>query len=227
AEIERLGAENVIVLGGDEAIEKSVIDELESAGLNVRRIAGDARFETAALIAAEVSPDGASEVAVANGMDFPDALSVASHAAKEGMPILLTMADRLPVATGEALDDLGATDSIVVGEELVVGDEVVSQLPDPVRLGGDDRYETNIALAEHFGVDSNHLYVATGHLYADALTGAVLAAQNDSAIVLVHHAVPASVENYINNNDVMRLSIFGGLDAVDLEIEHDLERLLP
>lgn len=227
AEIKRLEAANVIVLGGKGAVSDAVIKELEAENLDVRRIDGDSRFETAAMIASEVSPKGASEVVVANGMDYPDALSVAAHAAKEGLPILLTIADRLPAATASALTDLDASETIVVGGAQVVTDQVIAKLPNAERLSGNDRYETNIALANHFGVDSNHLYVATGHLYADALTGAVLAAKGDSAIILVHHGVPASVKGYLNENDMIRLTIFGGNGAVGPEIENDLKKLLP
>src|SRR5699024_9999468 len=88
-EISRLDAENVVILGGENAVSDSVKNTLIKDGLNVRRINGDDRFETAALIADEVAPDGSAEVAVANGMDFPDALSVASSAALNGTPILL------------------------------------------------------------------------------------------------------------------------------------------
>lgn len=90
-EIKRLGAKNVVILGGEGAVSKSVADELKKSGLDVSRISGSSRYETAALIASKVAPIGTSKVVVANGMDFPVALSVASHAAKEGLPILLTL----------------------------------------------------------------------------------------------------------------------------------------
>ena len=132
-------------------------------------------------------------------MDFPDALSVAAHAAKTGMPILLTESDKLPTKTAEALESLGVTETIVVGGKTVVGDNVVKQLPNPTVLAGEDRYVTNIKIANHFGVTSKHQYVATGQNYADALTGAVLAAKNDSAVILVHARIPEGVATYISD----------------------------
>ena len=53
-EIERLGAKKAIVLGGEKALGAEVVDALEDAGLKVTRIAGENRYETAALIAKEV-----------------------------------------------------------------------------------------------------------------------------------------------------------------------------
>ncbi|MBO1909966.1 cell wall-binding repeat-containing protein, partial [Microvirga sp. 3-52] len=224
AEIARLGAKKVVILGGESAISAKVAGELKAAGLTVERISGSDRFETAAKIASEM--ESSDKVIIANGMDFPDALSVAAHAAKSGMPILLTQADKLPVKTVEALERLGATKTIVVGGKTVVSEKVVKQLPKPTTLSGADRYETNIAVAEHFGVTSKHMYVATGQNYADALTGAVLAAKNDSAVLLVHARIPDVVTTYISDQDLKRLTIFGGESAVSKKVANELEELL-
>ncbi|MCG5102647.1 cell wall-binding repeat-containing protein [Oceanobacillus alkalisoli] len=225
-EIKRLGAENVIILGGETAVSKDVFEVLAEEGLEVERLNGDSRFETAALIADLVAPEGTKEAVVANGMDFPDALSVASYAAKEGLPILLTLDDRVAQATGEAVESLGVEETIVVGGEAAISEAVEKALPDATRLSGKDRYETNIAIAGHFGVDSNHVYVATGNNFADALTGGVLAAKENSAILLVHHDVPASVASYMNTKNFESLAIFGGPGAVDEPIEEKLTDLL-
>ncbi|PAV28297.1 hypothetical protein CIL05_16810 [Virgibacillus profundi] len=225
-EIERLGTSEVIILGGTGAISEDVETELHAAGVDVRRIAGETRFETAAFIAEEVSPGGADQVVITNGMDFPDAVSVASHAAKIGMPILLTYSDRLPEATADALENISATETIVVGGYEVVEEEVFAELPDAQRLRGPDRYTTNLAVNQHFDVNNNHLYVATGQEFADALTGAVLAAKSDSAIVLVGNTVPSSTAEFLIENETSRLTIFGGEGAVSQELVEELENHL-
>ncbi len=226
AEIERLGATEAIILGGKAAVSEDVQVELVNADITVTRASGKDRFATAAAIADLVAPNGSDEVAIANGMDFPDALSVASHAAEAGTPILLTLKDTLPAATTEALEKLGATNTVVVGGTAVVSATVANALPSMNRLGGLDRYETNTLIAKHYGVDNDHLYVATGKDYADALTGAVLAANTNSAVLLVHAVVPDYVSSYITNQDVQRLTIFGGENAVNAEVYKELERLV-
>ncbi|MBO1911277.1 cell wall-binding repeat-containing protein, partial [Microvirga sp. 3-52] len=143
AEIERLGATEAIILGGKAAVSEDVQVELVNADITVTRASGKDRFATAAAIADLVAPNGSDEVAIANGMDFPDALSVASHAAEAGTPILLTLKDTLPAATTEALEKLGATNTVVVGGTAVVSATVANALPSMNRLGGLDRYETN------------------------------------------------------------------------------------
>ena len=126
----------------------------------------------------------------------------------------------------EALKALGVTETIVVGGKTVVSEAVVKQLPNPTTLSGADRYETNIAIANHFGVTSKHLYIATGRAYADALTGAVLAAKNDSAVLLVSNKVPEGVATFITEKDIKRLTIFGGETAVSKEVADELIRLI-
>ncbi len=225
-EINRLGAKKVIILGGSSAISDSVTKELEKAGLKVERISGVNRFDTAAKIALEVAPKGVAKVVIANGMDFPDALSVAAHAAKEGLPILLTEKNKLSLETKVAIESLKATQTILVGGTTVVSANVEKQLPNTTRLAGKDRYETNVKVAEHFGVQSKHAYVATGKSYADALTGAVLAAKNDGTVLLVHDKVPEEITTYITNHDIRHLTIFGGESAVSSKVASELERIM-
>nr|WP_240510089.1 cell wall-binding repeat-containing protein [Virgibacillus profundi] len=232
AEIERLGTKDIIILGGTGAIDESIGSHLVSEGFDVTRYEGDTRFETAAAIANIVAPDGAEKVVVANGMDFPDALSVASLAAKDGLPILLTFADELPEVTEEAINNLGASQTLVIGGKSVVSNAVKDQLPEASRLNGENRYETNVEVVKHFGADNNHMYIATGTAYADALTGAVLAAKNNSSILLVsklageNGEIPEVVSSYITEQEVNRLTIFGGTNAVSEEALDALNELI-
>ena len=225
-EIKRLQAKQVVILGGEKAISNQIEADLKKQGLSVKRIAGDTRFETAAYIADELAPNGTKQAVVANGMDFPDALSVAAHAAKEGLPILLTRPDVLPKGTEAAIKKLGLKETIVVGGPQAVHDKIANQLPSVKRLHGHDRYGTNIAIAKHFGVENKHQYVATGKEYADALTGAVLAAKQNSGIILVHHRVPKDTAPYIQEEQVKFLSVFGGEVAVSKEVFAALKELL-
>lgn len=159
-------------------------------------------------------------------MDFPDALSVASHGATNGLPILLTQATKLPKATEDKIDELNAAKSIVVGGKTVVSDKVANQLLSMTRLAGKDRYETNHQVAKHFGGQGKNVYIATGKGYADALTGAVFAAKNDSTVLLVHDRVPEVVTTYLTENKTKRLTIFGGESAVSKKMENELQKLL-
>ncbi|MBU3191508.1 cell wall-binding repeat-containing protein [Clostridium bowmanii] len=58
------------------------------------RIYGVNRYETSIKVAQQL--DKSTEIAVATGEDFPDAISISSIAAQKGMPILLTGKNNLP-----------------------------------------------------------------------------------------------------------------------------------
>ncbi|KYG59384.1 Ig-like domain-containing protein [Planococcus maritimus] len=219
-EIERLGASRVIILGSTGAISASVEEELEDMDLDIERIGGETRFDTAALIADELSSD---EVVVANGLNFPDVLSVSPYAAKNGVPILLTRTDRLPGETEQALEDYSS--SLVIGETGVVSEEVYDELPDPTRYGGETRYETGAEIATRLMTGTDLAYIATGRDFPDALTGSVLAAKDDSPILLVRpNKIPNATNKLLPN--YADFTIFGGTGAVSDEVKDALDEEL-
>src|SRR5699024_10973250 len=127
----------------------------------------------------------------------------------------------------KVVTDLDTKETIAVGGDQVLTDRLLSELPNTTRLSGDDRFGTNLAVNDYFGVDSAHMYVATGMEFADALTGATLAAKNDSAILLVHKRVPDIVKHYIQDRNIKRLTVYGGNVAVSKEVYDTLKKLLP
>ncbi|NLP51079.1 S8 family serine peptidase [Bacillus sp. RO1] len=225
-ELQRLNASEVIVLGGTGAISNNVVSTLESMDLEVTRIAGKNLYETASKIAKQVAPEGTDKAIVVYGGNFPDAISVASHAAREGLPILLTDTNKLPTATQAALDELGVSTSIAIGGKAVISEAVLDQLPNAKRISGKNLYETNIEVAKEFHGDNKHIYVATGKSFADALTGSVLAAKHKSSILLVGNSVSASTLSYLEENKMERITIFGGSAAVNHEVVKELQKLI-
>ncbi|UOQ45754.1 glycoside hydrolase family 97 catalytic domain-containing protein [Halobacillus salinarum] len=219
-EIERLGAEHAIILGGPNAVSSYAKYQLEGIGLSVERIHGKNRYETAASIAARL--DGNPEKAiVANGSKFPDALSVAPYAAENGYPILLTKNDQLPNATKRTLQDISA--SIVVGGESVVNKDLLHQLPNATRVNGDHRFETAAKVAEELYDDTNTAFISTGYEFADALTGSVLAAKHNAVSLLVKtDKVPESTQSVYSRMDIKNLYILGGPGAVSKEVREQL-----
>ncbi|NLP52724.1 S8 family serine peptidase [Bacillus sp. RO1] len=226
AEIERLGATTVYILGGTGAVSADVEETLEAEGITVERLSGKSKFETAVAIAHEVAPDGATEAVVVNGNHFADALSVASYAGDKGMPILLTTPTNLPAATEKAIADLGVENTVVVGGTAAVSAEVAAKLPNPERVSGKTKYQTSVEIAKHFNEGATHFYVATGNHFADALSGAALAAKESTGILLVGKSVHADLATFIEEEGVETLTILGGKNAVSVEVAEHLASLL-
>lgn len=226
AEIQRLGASKVYILGGPGAISQEVENTLVGMGLIVERISGNNRYSTAAKIAALVAPSGTATVVLASGQNFPDALSSGAYAARAGMPILLSRGDRLSAEAGQALASLGVTQTILIGGTGVLSETISSAVPGGVRIVGSNRYVTSVEVAKYFQPDSDAMYVATGLQFADALGGAVLAAKNNSGILLVGSSVHAETRRYLQEQGVKQLTIFGGFGAVSLQLEASLVAIL-
>ncbi|WLR61612.1 cell wall-binding repeat-containing protein [Guptibacillus hwajinpoensis] len=220
-EIARLGAKDVIILGGTSAVSNYVKFQLEGMGIEVERIAGDNRFDTAANIAARLggSPDKAI---VANGMNFPDALAIAPYAAQKGYPILLTEADEIPSATSNALK--GIDGSIIVGGETAVNGKLDTKLHAEDRYAGDNRFGTAADIATNLN-PSARVYVSTGMNFADALSGSVLAAKQNAAMLLVKpNMLPKETAEAIENMEAYDFNVLGGENAVSNDILDQLKK---
>ena len=229
-EIIRLGASKVIILGGEGAVSESVAQVLRGElHVEVERVSGKNRFATAAEVAKKLTDisGSAHKAILAYGLDFPDALASASYAAMAGYPILLVRTDRLTEDTKAVIAELNIHDIILVGGSGVISDELMSQLSSAVRISGSNRYSTAVELAKYFAPASSGVYFATGLDFADAITGCVLAAKNNSGLLLVHpDRAFASVQDYIVESGCMWATVFGGTGAVNDDVASIIEELI-
>jgi putative cell wall-binding protein len=211
-EIVRLHASKAIILGGNGAVGLEVETTLKEMGLSVERIAGKSRYETAAKIAERLGTNPGKAV-IAYGGNFPDALAIAPYAAQQGYPILLTAKSSLPSETLSALNSIAET--IVVGGEGVISQGVFGQLPNASRISGESRYDTAANIILQLGGAGQSAYVATGQNFADALTGAVLAAKQNKPLLLVRKDIlPEDTANLVKQKGIQNFTILGGDGAV-------------
>ena len=187
AELQRLGVTDVVLLGGTAALSAAVEQALGDADIQTSRVAGTNRFGTAGAVADAIAgTTGApTDVFVADGGDFPDAVGVAGLAAFLGQPILLVETDRMPTETTEAMAALGGPAVTVLGGVDAVSAEVAGDAP---RLAGDTRYGTSAAVVDasrNAGLRINQPWVATGETFADALVAGPAAAAAGQVMVLV------------------------------------------
>ncbi|WP_052504599.1 cell wall-binding repeat-containing protein [Rossellomorea aquimaris] len=215
-EIQRLQAKRIYILGGTGAIDATIETELKKNDIEITRVGGDDRFQTAAKIASYLP---SKKAIVANGRNFPDALAVAPYAAKHGIPIVLTETNSLPSSTLKVTEQ--KLETILVGGNGVISANIESKLPDTIRYGGIDRYETAKNIIEGLTMGENKAYVATGTNFADALSGSVLAAKENAPILLVKkEAVPSPIKSLVHSYD--SFGILGGINAVSSGVEEKL-----
>jgi hypothetical protein len=196
----RLGTQEVIVVGAIGAVPLDRLRGAARAGLDVRRIAGDSRFDTAALIAREVGASDGHAIVV-SGLSFADALSVAPYAAAQRIPILLTGPDAVHPDTADALEELEVTQTVVVGGTAVVSDAALA-LRCPPDGGCPVRTATRPAAPSRSSGRSEDmsfevLHVATGRDYPDALAaGPVAGCRGDRCCSSTDSTRPWPSETY-------------------------------
>jgi parallel beta-helix repeat protein len=158
----------------------------------VSRLSGGDRYATSVDVSRAQWHDGtAGAVVIATGGNFPDALSGVPLAAHVHGPLLLTDPKAMDTATAAEITrvlggDKSKTVYILGGTGAVSADteRQVRALGYQVkRLSGNDRYATSLAVAKAFG-PSQHVIVATGQSFADALSAGPLGAVEGAPVVL-------------------------------------------
>ena len=219
-EIKRLGAKNVIILGGEAAVSKNVEKSLKNIVDKVKRISGNDRFETARKIAKKLDGNPRTAI-VAYGYDFPDALAASYYAAKNGYPIILTDTNIIPKHAEKVLKNMNQT--IVVGGEKVIGQEVYNRLPNPTRVDGNHRYDTAAKLITEFNITPERITIANGYSFADALTGAVLATKYDAPLLLVEeNNAPWATRTIFEKYSINQFKVFGGETVISNQVINQL-----
>lgn len=225
---------------------------LERINLNTQllpirqRHAGADRFATGTAITAQMFPAAAAEtwsvpvVYIANGLNYPDALSAGPAAAHFGGALLLVRPTEIPAAVRDELTRLQPERIVVVGGEGAVSSTVEAQLrtfvDDPLtqvtRLGGASRYDTGFAVVSDAFRDDDAtpeqteaIFLASGANYPDALAAGPAAAWSGGPVILLDPAqprLPTEVRELITNLDPNYLYIVGGTGSLPAALDADI-----
>jgi putative cell wall-binding protein len=213
----------VYIIGGYAAIAQEVDTQLQAAGYNVVRIAGDNRFATSVDVAqCEGSP---STVFLATGDIFADALSAgpaAAHAAGGGS-VLLTDGKVMPAAVGAYLATLTSPTVYAIGAAAALAD------PQATAIFGGDRFATSALVADKFFPGATVVGVATGSDYPDALAGgAFMGVEGGPVLMSDPFVLPSAVGLYLaeNQNTIGQAFLFGGTHALSNAIANTVSHLI-
>ncbi len=170
------GLEHVVLMGGEAALSAEIESSIASLGLNVTRLAGATRFETATraaeFVVGRYGDDcfGDGQVGLARARVPFDSFSAGPLLARLCAPLLLTDPLAIPDATSAYLDHLrrsaAASSSESIGLHVFGGDAAVSQTAidsyvtaDPVSAGpaaAPEREATFTASCEPRSTTGNH-----------------------------------------------------------------------
>lgn len=219
-EIKRLGATRIVIVGGRGVVSNAVATAAKKLASSLVRRSGADRYATAAALSKAEHPKGAAVVYLASGADFPDALSAGAPAAAGDAPVLLTSPTKLSAATAAELKRLAPREVIIVGGTGAVSAAVATSVDaiagTVTRLSGADRYATSVAVAAaSSSATEEKIYVASGAVYADALSAAAAAGAGGFPVLLVRPtALPAATGDLVGKLAPSRIVVAGGPAAV-------------
>jgi len=233
AEIAKLGATNAIILGETPAVGIEVASELAKT-LDVERIGGRDRYETAEKIAARVIEklDSAysGDAFVATGVNFPDALAASPLAYGLGRPIYLVRPTSGAPIT--AMQAQGVTDVVILGSSEAVSSthgNALAAVFATQRWEGSDRYATAASVATRavndLGMDWDQLAIATGQNFPDALAGGVVPARKGSVLLLTRtDSLPSITKTTLASHadQINDLYFLGGLPAISVTVRSEV-----
>lgn len=219
AELKRLGVTKVYLIGGENSLNKSVESALNSEKISTDRIWGNTRYETSLELAKRIDDiKKVSEISVVNGeKSIVDAISIAPVAADKDMPILLASPSKGTEVADKFIAEKSIKSSYVIGGTNSVSNEVANKLPNATRVEGIDRNETNAKVIETFYTEKElkNVYVAKNGMtkedeLIDGLAVGVLAAKNDSPVLLVGKNLSQGQKDITNTKTFKTITQVGG-----------------
>ena len=223
AEIKRLKATNIIIVGGVNSISTKVEKELRQYDKEIERIAGHSRYETSAAIAERLLKLSAKQTAIiASGENFADALTAGAYAAQQEYPILLVQKTTIDTKIAKVLNK-NIDKTIIAGGINSVSEKVKKDLPkNTERIAGRSRYDTAAQIAKKL-FKSEKAFVASGEVFADALVVSPVAGRLSSPILLVNRKEsPETIRAYVKET-ITEITVIGGKKFVPSPIVTDLE----
>ncbi len=197
----------IFIVGGEGAVPKDMVSKL--GGFSVKRLAGKNRYLTniEVLKASGVTDQ---QILVASGADYADALS----ASAVGKPILLVAGKKLTAEQAAYLKTLKSTKAAVIGGTGAVKAELQTQLKQyfstVTRIGGKDRFDTSVKVAQAFFKAPPTMTVAYGLNYPDGLCGGTLAMKYGSPLILTVSKNTAAAQGYAQKIKATNTVTFGG-----------------
>lgn len=196
----------IYLLGGEAVVPSDV-----TAGMSEftpKRLFGATRYETNIEILKEAGVKS-EDVMICDGNNFADSLS--ASAAKR--PIFLVNKS-LNQTQRDYLDTLRTRKYYLVGGTGALPEALESDINTnfggTTRLGGKDRYETSVKIAEALFSAPSKAVLAYGDNYPDGLCGGTLAAYMEAPLLLVRNDKAATTEGYISSEEVKSGIVLGG-----------------
>ncbi|WP_052356465.1 cell wall-binding repeat-containing protein [[Clostridium] dakarense] len=198
------------------------VDTGNMKDIQLKRLIGENRYDTAVKISQETFKDRANSVVLVNGSSYSDGLSSGPLASATNSSTLLTREDRLPNETKNELLRLKPSKIYIVGGKNAIQDNVVNEISNTiniskeniVRIAGDNREDTSLQIAKYMkNIGSiNRLYLVNGYKgEADAMS-IVSKASKDKQPIIITNGNKLKDENlkWVKSSGIKDIYTIGG-----------------
>lgn len=196
---------------------------------NIVRYDGQNR-EAVAVNVAKAHFSESQKVIIVNRDKFPDAIS-ATNISQGLYPVLYSKAGSVDQETIALLKTLPLNEIYVLGGAVSVNDTVLTQLQQATsvkvtRVGGKDRYEANVNAIKLQYTKQEHVVIASGEIYTDALYGVSYANTIDAPVVLAKtERLEAATIALLQSLGVKKATLIGGPLTLTQSVETQLKNL--
>ncbi len=181
------------------------------------RLAGSDRYETAYAVAEQMKLNkGESKfknIVVASGDNYPDALSGNYLAFTKNAPMLLTNQYEVDNTAEYIKNSIEPNGTVyILGQTSAVPASLEQKLQgiNIKRIGGSDRFETNLLILKEARVHGEELIICSGLNFPDAVS----ASAANRPILLADDKLSGSQKNYLSTINPLKVYFIGGDKAV-------------
>lgn len=197
-ELAKINPSKVFIVGGEDVLGTKMVNEVKKVTSNIQRVSGADRYATNS---ETLRIAGYKNVGVADGRNYPDALSASGLLRKHNLGLMLVNGAKVYATDKNVKYTFGGSDSVYQN-----GGK---------RLEGKDRYATNEAINKEFG-NATNVAITTGSNFADALsTINIVNAKPNTSVMLVGRDMSASQKNYMKG--IYNRFIIGGMLTTPVE----------
>ncbi|QQK07412.1 cell wall-binding repeat-containing protein [Miniphocaeibacter halophilus] len=196
--------------------------------LDISRISGADRYETAVEVSRKTFPKGSKYVIVASGEDFPDALVGGTLASQIDAPILLVTKNIVTSQTRNEIKRLKPSKIYILGGIETISKNVEDNLKilgTTERLAGKDRFETaheiSSACFRHSGspTPGDTFAVINAYNFADSLSAPTFVGQSTKN----HETHSVITGLFLYSEPTFPHIIFGGIDSIPRQASEEYE----
>lgn len=214
-EITRLGAKNVIIIGGTTVVSAGVEQELRNIGVkSITRLGGSTRYDTSLEVAKYIDGNlyDVSNIFIAAGFGEADAMSIAPVAGRDRMPIILVKKNEVNRDIYSWLGSKSIDNAYFIGGPTVIDDNILREINTVTtknvmgnRIGGINRAETNALVISKFYGNTDSVYITKAFTLVDALAAGPVAALSGYPIILAGNDLTGPQKDVLGQRTASRI----------------------